>query len=168
MWMISLTILSGQQCKFIIICILFSVFVTTKVIERNTLLRVICIRWPTMNKTFYTYLNALVKKAFISFLVQPAPSNPLRKFSIQSWWVRVYLFIYQFSDMASFSAIHVYHYRLQVLFDFPHWNYYLVDCRCILSDSLFSINHTSWTERALKQHPLWSSCRLHRHVDNVD
>ena len=94
MWMISLTILSGQQCKFIIICILFSVFVTTKVIERNTLLRVICIRWPTMNKTFYTYLNALVKKAFILFLVQPAPSNPLRKFLIQSWRVRVYLFIY--------------------------------------------------------------------------
>lgn len=94
MWMISLTILSGQQCKFIIICMLFSVFVTTKVIERNTLLCVICIRWPTMNKTFYTYLNALVKKAFILFLVQPAPSNPLRKFSIQSWWVRVYLFIY--------------------------------------------------------------------------
>lgn len=94
MWMISLTIISGQQCKFIIICMLFSVFVTTKVIERNTLLRVICIRWPTMNKTFYTYLNALVKKAFILFLVQPAPSNPLRKFLIQSWWVRVYLFIY--------------------------------------------------------------------------
>lgn len=94
MWMISLTILSGQQCKFIIICMLFSVFVTTKVIERNTLLCVICIRWPTMNKTFYTYLNALVKKAFILFLVQPAPSNPLRKFLIQSWWVRVYLFIY--------------------------------------------------------------------------
>ena len=94
MWMISLTILSGQQCKFIIICMLFSVFVTTKVIERNTLLCVICIRWPTMNKTFYTYLNALVKNAFILFLVQPAPSNPLRKFLIQSWWVRVYLFIY--------------------------------------------------------------------------
>lgn len=93
-WMISLTIISGQQCKFIIICMLFSVFVTTKVIERNTLLRVICIRWPTMNKTFYTYLNALVKKAFILFLVQPAPSNPLRKFLIQSWRVRVYLFIY--------------------------------------------------------------------------
>ena len=92
--MLCLTILSGQQCKFIIICMLFSVFVTTKVIERNTLLCVICIRWPTMNKTFYTYLNALVKKAFILFLVQPAPSNPLRKFSIQSWWVRVYLFIY--------------------------------------------------------------------------